>query len=149
MKCEKITRFKETLTSSLPFVEEVDVKQTKEHGKLAKLPCKCGETKGIAYTHTYSGEWKPLCKKCRVPTVIDITVRSMVAPDEDGKPAISPDRVLGLLDIICEIGDEHPVLDIYTGSTGLEYPPTRTKVVQIYKKFGMKLTKKQPVITLV
>ena len=86
---EEITGYKDTLTSSIPIVETKTLTARIDKNRVCKLPCKCGETKGIAYTHTYNGQWAPLCKKCRVPTVIDITVRSMVAPDEDGKPAIS------------------------------------------------------------
>lgn len=149
MKVEKVIGFKETLTSSIPNVEEIEVKQTKDHGRLAKVPCKCGETKNVKYvqgTHSLL----PLCRECRKVTVLDITVRSLITQADDLSIQISPDKVMTTFDELRDyILQEHPIVRVSTQSSALKNKITKSKAVDLYQKLGLKLTKSEPTLTLI
>jgi hypothetical protein len=147
MKYEQVTDYKESITGSIPIVEEIDVREDKDITTVRKMPCICGATKNLKTVMTPNGIMT-LCRECRKPVIIDITARSIITQIGD-ELGVSPLKTLDVLDLIGEIVESHPIVRVCQKSTALEHKMTRSKTVDIYKHFNLKLSKSNPTVTLI
>ena len=135
MKVEQIVDFKETLTSSVPIVEEIEVKERKD---VSKLKQQCHRCHKVRITHPYSTplitESNPtgvhwLCKECSKPVVLEFRNYTTL----DGK--------LGMLEFFQNLTVPQ-VFQVSTDSPALK-GWDKQWYVELRKKFHVELTKKE------
>lgn len=135
MKVEQIVDFKETLTSSVPIVEEIEVKERKD---VSKLKQQCHRCKKLRVTKPYSTplitESNPtgvhwLCKECSKPVVLELR----------DYPSI--EAKLKILEFFQELTVPQ-VFQISVNSPALK-GFSKAWYVELRKKFHLELTKKE------
>lgn len=135
MKVEQIVDFKETLTSSVPIVEEIEVKERKD---VSKLKQQCHRCHKVRVTHPYSTplitkenptgvHW--LCKGCSKPVVLELR----------DYPSI--EAKLKILEFFQELTVPQ-VFQISVNSPALK-GFSKAWYVELRKKFHLELTKKE------
>lgn len=134
-KVEQIVDFKETLTSSVPIVEEIEVKERKD---VSKLKQQCHRCHKVRVTHPYSTplitESNPtgvhwLCKECSKPVVLEFRNYN------------TPDGKLGMLEFFQNLTVPQ-VFQVSVDSPALK-GWDKQWYVELRKKFHVELTKKE------
>lgn len=143
------TGFKDTLTVSIPTTETRKITHKKEIASTDKsIPCVCGETQHLKAVECTDGKVRNLCRVCRQPVTIDITAKSLISQTPDERIVLSSLKVLEIVDILSEIIGDHKIVRMSSRSTSLQNKVTKSKTVDLYKKYGLKLSKAEPTLTI-
>ena len=127
MKYDKIVDFKETLSSAVPIVENIDAKVSRDTTKTKAGCACCGQERVVKTYGTVHGP-KPLCAKCAKPIVLEL------------RNFGSPVSKLNLIEMFQNLN--HP--RVYQVSVESEAFRGFDKLwfVEFRKKFNMELTRK-------
>lgn len=128
MKTETVTGFKDTLTGSIPIVEDIEVKHSKDISK-TKAQCTICKCNGAKYVSTVSG-MVLMCRDCEKKMTVTLYIA-----DIQLKTDVLVVDLIGWL-------NWHPLraFRLSTQSTALKNPLTRALMVNIKDKYNMKLT---------
>lgn len=149
MEIEETLEFKNTLTASIPKTEVKKIVHMKEIASIDKsIPCVCGETQYLKTVECTDGKVRNLCRACRQPVTIDITAKSLISHTHDERIVLSPLKVLDVTDLLFEIIGDHKIVRMSSRSTSLQNKVTKSKTVDLYKKYGLKLSRAEPTLTI-